>query len=61
MERLRNATYILIVPLGPRLDLRTSWSPLAALMLIPRAAALRTISACALKSCRDDIFKDLKM
>jgi hypothetical protein len=30
-------TYIFIVPLGPRLVLRTSWSPLAALMLTARA------------------------
>lgn len=48
-------TYILMVPLGPRLVLRTSCKPLAALMFMWRAADLFRTSAFGF-STRNDIF-----
>jgi hypothetical protein len=45
--------YILIVPLGPRLDLRTSCKPLAALMFMWSAADLLRTSALGFNTRRD--------
>lgn len=43
--QLLGLTYIFMVPFGPRLVLKTSWSPFAALMFIWRACAALATSA----------------
>lgn len=48
--------YILMVPLGPRLVLRTSCKPLAALMFMCRAADLFSTSAFGFNTRRDIFF-----
>lgn len=52
-KKILSFVYILIVPLGPRLVLRTSCKPLAALMFMWRAADLFRTSAFGLSTLND--------
>jgi len=50
-----------MVPLGPKLVLRTSWRPLAALIFTAKAWAFLIISALALTIYRELIFRFLNI
>lgn len=49
-------SYIFKVPFGPRLDLRTSWRPLAALIFTANACAALATSAFGFNDFIADIF-----
>lgn len=53
LRKIKSATHILMVPLGPRLVLRTSCKPLAALMFMWSAADLLSTSAFGFKTFTD--------
>ena len=51
-------SYIFMVPLGPRFDLRTSCRPLAALVLMAKAWAALATSALGFNAFTADMFSD---